>query len=81
MSKCKYYYDEFCVNDRCPMVADYCPVPDTPNVCRWEDRAYKSARWKGAGMGDYTCSLCDETVNGNDYKYCPNCGAYMKEDD
>ena len=35
-------------------------------------------RWKGAGMGDYTCSLCDETASGNDYKYCPNCGAYMK---
>ena len=38
MIKCKYYYDEFCVNNRCPMVADYCPVPDTPDVCQWEDR-------------------------------------------
>lgn len=38
MIKCKYYYDEFCVNNRCPMCADYCPVPDTPNVCQWEDR-------------------------------------------
>ena len=36
-------------------------------------------RWKGAGMGDYYCSLCLETVNGNTYKYCPNCGAKMQE--
>lgn len=34
-------------------------------------------RWKGAGMGDYRCSLCDETVSGNYYNYCPYCGAKM----
>lgn len=39
MADCKYYYDEFCVNDKCPVVADYCPVPDTPDVCRWEERS------------------------------------------
>lgn len=38
MADCKYYYDEFCVNDKCPMCADYCPVPDTENVCKWEER-------------------------------------------
>ena len=38
MTDCKYYYDEFCVNDKCPMCADYCPVPDTENVCKWEER-------------------------------------------
>ena len=38
MADCKYYYDEFCVNDQCPMCTDYCPVPDTPEVCRWENR-------------------------------------------
>ena len=32
MADCRYYYDEFCVNDKCPMCADYCPVPDTPDV-------------------------------------------------
>ena len=42
MADCKYYYDEFCVNDKCPMCADYCPVPDTENVCKWEER-----RWGG----------------------------------
>jgi hypothetical protein len=38
MADCKYYYDEFCVNNKCPMCADYCPVPDTENVCKWEER-------------------------------------------
>ena len=35
---CKYCKDEFCVNDQCPMRADYCPVPDTPGVCKHEER-------------------------------------------
>ena len=37
----------------------------------------RQARWKGAGMGDYMCSLCNEVVTGNRYHYCPNCGAKM----
>ena len=37
----------------------------------------KYARWKGAGMGGYYCSLCQEIVSGNEFKYCPNCGAKM----
>lgn len=36
------------------------------------------ARWKGAGMGDYYCSLCCETYSGSsEWNYCPNCGARM----
>lgn len=35
---CKYCKDEFCVNDQCPMRADYCPVPDIPGVCKHEER-------------------------------------------
>ena len=35
---CKYNQDEFCTNDQCPMCADYCPVPDTEGVCRYEER-------------------------------------------
>ena len=42
-----------------------------------EDRA--EGRWKGAGMGDYYCSLCCGQYSGADeYNYCPNCGAKMK---
>ena len=38
-------------------------------------------RWKGAGMGDYYCSLCCEEVSGNRHKFCPNCGAKMDLED
>jgi hypothetical protein len=34
---CKYYHDEFCTNDQCLMRADYCPVPDNPGVCMYEE--------------------------------------------
>ena len=37
----------------------------------------KCARWKGAGMGDYYCSLCQHVVNGNELDECPCCGAKM----
>lgn len=33
-------------------------------------------RWKGAGMGDYYCSYCDEVTSGTP-EYCPHCHAYM----
>lgn len=33
-------------------------------------------RWKGAGMGDYYCSLCNEVTSGTP-EYCPHCHAYM----
>ena len=33
---CKYCKDEFCVNDACPLCADYCPVMDVPGVCKYE---------------------------------------------
>lgn len=35
---CKYCENEICVNDQCPMCADYCPVPGTDGVCRFEFR-------------------------------------------
>lgn len=38
MAECKWCKDEFCVNADCSMVADYCPVPKTPDVCKWEER-------------------------------------------
>ena len=30
--------DEVCVNADCPMRDDFCPVPDIPGVCRFEER-------------------------------------------
>ena len=37
MTDCKYCQDEVCVNADCPMCADFCPVPDIPGVCRFEE--------------------------------------------
>ena len=41
MAECKYCVDEICVNADCPMVADYCPVPNNEGVCRYEERTPK----------------------------------------
>ena len=41
----------------------------------------REGRWKGAGMGGYSCSWCMETVAGNRYDYCPNCGAVMDKEE
>lgn len=38
------------------------------------------ARWKGAGMGDYYCSWCNEAVSGNQLEECPHCGAKMDKE-
>ena len=40
----------------------------------------KEARWRGAGFGDYECTLCWERVSGNRERYCPYCGATMYND-
>jgi hypothetical protein len=39
----------------------------------------KEARWKGAGLGKYYCSLCCE-VGDVRAQRCPNCNALMYED-
>lgn len=36
----------------------------------------KEARWKGAGMGDYYCSLCCEVGDIRSLR-CPKCNARM----
>ena len=46
MPDCKYCQDEVCVNANCPMCADFCPVPDIPGVCRFEEREVKMAEIK-----------------------------------
>lgn len=51
----------------------------TTNPEKIENCGTKRGRWKGAGMGDYMCSLCNMVVSGNRYHYCPNCGARMDE--
>ena len=52
IDECKWMQDEVCVNADCPMCADYCPVADTPGVCKYEERgnsdAQKGKRQTGA---------------------------------
>lgn len=57
---------------------------DTSKECwelvrRGDIQRVKHGRWKGAGMGDYMCSLCATIVSGNRHHYCPNCGCMMDE--
>lgn len=40
------------------------------------NRFDESARWKGAGLGDYYCSLCQHLQSGRP-RVCPNCGTEM----
>lgn len=44
--ECEHCHDEICVNDQCPMCADYCPVPDIPEVCKYEERGRKETEKK-----------------------------------
>ena len=40
---CAYNQDEFCVNADCPYCADYCPVTEIPDVCKYYKEADKDA--------------------------------------
>ncbi len=35
MNKCKYNYDDTCVNSDCPVCADYCPVGEYEEICKY----------------------------------------------
>ena len=34
---CKWYNAEFCTNDKSPCVADYCPVVEYPELCKFRE--------------------------------------------
>lgn len=58
---------------------DLPPVTLQPKTGRWEDiKSLWGGKWEM--IDNYKCSVCGELeVSGNDYKYCPNCGAKMQE--
>ena len=58
MADCKWMFNEICVNADCPMVADYCPVPDNPGVCRYEERGKMMANAKNATTTMEPCPFC-----------------------
>lgn len=53
---------------------------DALMYCEWiKDSIRVTGRWKGAGLGDYTCSLCWATFSGGDrFRFCPDCGHPME---
>ena len=58
--ECKYNNEEICTNDQCPMCADYCPVPDTEGVCKYEER--EDVRFKLTPKGCLAASLLNAGV-------------------
>lgn len=72
-----------------PTRCNECPLDGTSNCANVVKRKAfialkepegetREARWKGAGMGDYYCSLCQHRISGRT-KFCPECGAKMDE--
>lgn len=53
----------------------HCPEYRAGALCV-ADRGH--GRWKGAGMGDYSCSVCGEVVSGCELSECPACHAEME---
>jgi hypothetical protein len=74
-----------CTCEECGNVAEI--RKDKCQAKKYARRAYEKGyhkqsegRWKGAGLGDYLCSECWSVYSGGDeYNFCPNCGAKMKE--
>lgn len=68
MADCKCMQDEICVNADCPMYADYCPVPDTEGLCRFEDRGDENAEY----IERETIYADFEKCNAENPKWTPN---------
>ena len=53
MTECNWCKDEICVNADCPICCDYCPVPDTEGVCKFEDRSERHFTVVDGRMKEY----------------------------
>lgn len=62
---------------KCIHVED-CDTKEDRDGCYFGETE-RTARWKGAGMGDYICSLCWEYGDHRNQR-CPHCNALMYED-
>ena len=70
---CKYCQgDEVCVNADCPMCADFCPVPDTEGVCRFEDRGGEGAPEKADSLNIVHCVDCKHKYFKDFSAFCPH---------
>lgn len=75
---CRLHDDLISAIKACEM-GDMCCYKLSLKDAREHFRKYVSncGRWKGAGFGDYYCSVCNTHVSGNLYRFCPECGAKM----
>ena len=82
MAECKWCKDEFCVNADCPMVADYCPVPNDEGVCRYEERITEQKTTLREVIEDTPTADVVEVVRCKDciYKTVTKDGEYNPED-
>ena len=76
--KCKYLSDDFreiCVNDDCPVCADFCPVANYPEICKF-------AEFEGQKrtQGDKVRAMSDdelaEMIAEKTCEDCTKCPAY-----
>ena len=58
---------------------DDCTTKEDRDRCYFGETE-RIARWKGAGMGDYYCSLCCEIGDIREQR-CPKCNALMYTDE
>ena len=72
MTECNWCKDEICVNADCPICCDYCPVPDTEGVCKFEDRSERHFTVVEGRMKEYitkdrakqfVCGHCTEACS------------------
>jgi hypothetical protein len=62
---------------KCIYVED-CDTKEDRDGCYFGETE-RTARWKGAGMGEYYCSFCCEVGDVRE-RECPNCHAQMYTD-
>jgi NTP pyrophosphatase (non-canonical NTP hydrolase) len=43
---CNWIADEFCTNHDCPYVADFCPVTDSPEICKYAEKIHNDDNLK-----------------------------------
>lgn len=74
MTECNWCKDEICVNADCPICCDYCPVPDTEGVCKFEDRSERHFTVEGLTMAkEYVeREVISEGIRKYYYKNPPN---------
>ena len=72
----EYLWDRRCVCKKCAAEYRAKGVEECGAFLRVKEMEIEEARWKGAGLGDYYCSVCCTQVSGRP-KECPCCHRKM----